>query len=495
MFKFENRLMKIKHEVLTQIALLAKDEKVTIDEIKKIPFKIIPGNIAEYRDTVDHEREVVLERAKLAAGYAPNMGNDILIDLSKKNQIMYVIKSACDKCPTQKFKVTDACRNCIAHKCQSACKFNAISYVNGRAYINPDKCRECGMCSEACPYDAIVDDMRPCKKSCPTGALVSNKQDLSTEITENKCINCGACMASCPFGAIEDKSEIVQVVNELMNNKNLYAVVAPAIIGEFGKDIGYGQIKNGIKALGFKDMFEAACGADAVTIQETDEFIERINKKDMYMTNSCCPAFVSYIEAMFPNQKERISNTVSPMVAEGRYIKNKYKGAKTVFIGPCTAKKKEVIKDKINDAIDYVLTFEELFALFDAFKINLNKFADIIIDDASEVGRGFGMAGGVASAIKSYINEKSEQIEILPVKVSGAEEIKRTLSMAKLGKLQGNFIEGMMCQGGCINGPAKIVSANKAKSIFIKNNKKGTKKTVLSNKELEEFKKINMKIE
>ena len=136
-----------------------------------------------------------------------------------------------------------------------------------------------------------------------------------------------------------------------------------------------------------------------------------------------------------------------------------------------------------------------MFALFDAFKINLNKFADIIIDDASEVGRGFGMAGGVASAIKSYINEKSEQIEILPVKVSGAEEIKRTLSMAKLGKLQGNFIEGMMCQGGCINGPAKIVSANKAKSIFIKNNKKGTKKTVLSNKELEEFKKINMKIE
>ena len=115
MFQFENRLVKLKHDVLTRIAILAKENKVTLDEFKKIPFEMIPGNIPEYRDTVDHERHVVLERVKLATGYAPNLNDDELKDISEEKQIMYVIKTACDRCPTKKFEVTDACRNCIAH--------------------------------------------------------------------------------------------------------------------------------------------------------------------------------------------------------------------------------------------------------------------------------------------------------------------------------------------------------------------------------------------
>lgn len=491
MFKLENRLLNLKHNVLTKIAILAKDNKITLDELKKIPFEIIAGNVPEYRDTVDHERHVVLERVKLAAGYAPNLNDDELKDISEE-QIMYVIKTACDRCPTKKFEVTDACRNCIAHKCQSVCKFGAITYVKGRAYINPNKCKECGMCRDACPYDAIVDDMRPCKKSCPTGAISFSSLDLSSEINEAKCINCGSCMAKCPFGAIEDKSQIVKVVNRLVEKSDTYAIVAPAIAGQFGGNITFGQIKNSIKNLGFKDMIEVACGADAVTIHEANEFVDRMKCGDKYMTNSCCPGFVNYIEKIMPDQKDRISRTVSPMIATGRYIKKIDSNAKVVFIGPCTAKKSEAMQKQLRDSVDYVLTFEELLALLDAFNIDPSKCEDDVVDDASIFGRGFALGGGLIAAIENYMEEKNINTEFKPVKVSGRAGIKKTMIMAKAGKLNGNFIEGMICEGGCINGAGNVVSPNKAKVSFNKVNSTGTKKTVLSDKTLEEYDDINM---
>ncbi|WP_160688520.1 4Fe-4S dicluster domain-containing protein [Clostridium sp. C2-6-12] len=493
MFQFDNQLLRLKHEVLTRVAVLAKENKLNKEELEQIPFAMIQGEIANYRDTVEREREVVLERVKLAAGFKPNGKNaEELINVEEEKQILYVIKAACDRCPTKKFEVTDACRNCIAHKCDSACNFGAISYVDGRAYIDPDKCKECGMCTKACPYNAIVEDMRPCKKSCPTGAVHYNADDFSAEITESQCVNCGACMSACPFGAIEDKSSMVKVVNELMGKENIYAVVAPAITGEFGPKTTYGQVKNAIKALGFNDMLEAACGADAVTVHESNEFIERMENGDSYMTNSCCPGFLSYIEKVMPDQAERISGTVSPMVATGRYIKAKDKAAKVVFIGPCTAKKNEALIDSIKDAVDYVLTFEELVALFDAFEVNPATCEDIVVDEASIFGRNFAVGGGLTAAIENYVQEKGVKVEFKPVKVSGGAEIKKTMTMAKAGKLDGNFIEGMMCEGGCINGAAKIVSAMKAKTPFTKINQQSTIKSVLSNKCLDEYHGINL---
>lgn len=493
MFQFENRLSKLKHDILTRIAVLAKQGNVTREELEKIPYEIIQGDIPKYRDSVQHERDVVLERAKLAAGYLPNgKYNDEVIDISGEKRILYIIKAACDRCPTKKFEVTDACRNCIAHKCQSVCNFGAISYVNGRAHIDKTKCKECGMCKKNCPYDAIAEDMRPCKRSCPTGAISYNKYDLCSEIDESKCISCGACMAACPFGAIEDRSNIVKVVNELMGDKDVYAVVAPAITGQINLNVKYGQVKNAIKKLGFKDMVEAACGADAVTVNESNEFLERMNKGDSYMTNSCCPAFVSYIEKIVPDQAERISGTVSPMVATGRYIKNREKDARVVFIGPCTAKKNECLNDNLKDAVDYVLTFEEFFALLDAFEIDPAECDETVVDDGSILGRGFAIGGGLTSSIENYISEKGIEADFKPVKVSGGAEIKKTMIMAKAGKLNGNFIEGMMCQGGCINGAAKVVPAIKGKVNCVKINAQGYIKSVLSNEVLGEFKDINL---
>ncbi|SFC43351.1 4Fe-4S dicluster domain-containing protein [Clostridium uliginosum] len=492
MFKFENQLVKLKHDVLTNIVKLAKEDKVTKEELQKIPYDMIKGEEPTYRDSVVRERNILLERSKLAAGFFPNGENaDELIDIEEEKQILYVIKNACDMCPTKKFEVTDACRNCIAHKCQSVCNFGAITYVNGKAHIDPDKCKECGMCKKACPYDAIAEDMRPCKKSCPTGALDIN-EDKRAMIKEDKCVNCGACMAACPFGAIEDKSSLVKVVKQITSEQKVYAVVAPAITGQFGMKTTYGQVKNAIKAIGFTDMIEAACGADAVTVHESNEFVERMENGDPYMTNSCCPGFLSYIEKIVPDQAVRISGTVSPMVATARYIKANDKDAKVIFVGPCTAKKTEALRESIKDAVDYVLTFEELLALFEGFGIDPNDCDDIVVDQASIFARGFGAGGGLTGAIENYVKDKGIEADFKPIKVSGGAEIKKTMTMAKIGKLQGNFIEGMMCEGGCINGAAKIAPAIKAKAPFTKINQQSTMKTVLSNEKIKEYEDINL---
>jgi [FeFe] hydrogenase (group B1/B3) len=480
--------------VLTAVAKLAKEDKLTKEEIEKIPYEVIKGDTAMYRCCVYKERAIVLERAKLASCFLAN-GDTIdeeFIDITPDEQIIYVIEAACDKCPINKYSVTDSCRNCIAHRCQKACNFGAISYVAGRAYINQELCKECGMCQKSCPYDAISEVMRPCKRVCPTGALDVNPENRRAMIKEEKCVNCGSCMSACPFGAISDKSLIVPVAKSLTKKDKIYAVVAPAITGQFGTKVSYGQIKNAIKKIGFVDMIEAACGADAVTVHESNEFLERMENEQLYMTNSCCPGFLNYIEKMFPSEKNNISGTVSPMVATGRYIKKIYPEAKVVFIGPCTAKKGEAVKESIKDAVDYVLTFEELVALFEAFEVDIESCDEEIVDDASIFGRGFGSSGGLTAAIENYMKESGIDAEFNSIKVSGGIEIKKIMKLANIGRLNGNFIEGMMCEGGCINGAGTIAPSQRAKGIFNKINVNAKKKTVLSNEIINDYADINL---
>ena len=495
MFQFETELSKIKHEVLTEVAKLAKEDKLTTETIEKIPYEVIKGDKARYRCCVYKERAIVLERAKLASGFLAN-GDNVdgeYIDIRPDEQIMYVIEAACDRCPINRYTVTDSCRNCLAHKCKEACNFGAITYVGGRAYINQELCKECGMCKKSCPYDAISEVMRPCKRVCPTSALSINQEDRRAMINNEECVNCGACMKACPFGAISDKSLIVPVAKRLAKGRKMYAIVAPAITGQFGMKVEYQQIKNAIKKLGFVDMVEAACGADAVTIHETKEFLERMNNGDKYMTNSCCPGFVSYIEKVMPSESERISGTVSPMVATARYIKSKDPEAKVVFIGPCTAKKSEAVKERGNKSTDYVLTFEELLALFSAFDIDVEECSsEEEVNDGSIFGRGFGASGGLTAAIEQYIKEEGLEVDFRPVKISGGQEIKKIMTMARVGKLQGNFVEGMMCEGGCINGAGTLVPSGKAKVTFNKVNIKSNIKSIKENEQLEEYLEIDL---
>ncbi len=487
MISFETGLKKLKHLALKEVALLTKKNRLNKNELEKVTYIIIQGDKAEYRCCVYKERAV------LSAGYLPNKG--VMSDLKEikdKNKIIYVIESVCDKYPIDRYSVTEACRGCIEHKCMEVCPAKAITRVAGRAYINQELCRECGMCKKVCPYNAISEIMRPCKRSCPTGALEINSENKIAMIKDEECINCGACMAGCPFGAISDRSYITEVTRALIDKKKVYAVVAPAVTGQFGQKVTVGQIRDAFGKIGFIDMIEAACGADAVTVYEGNEFALRMAKGDKYMTNSCCPGFMNYIEKKFSDQAERISGTVSPMVAVGRMIKKFDKNALVVFVGPCTAKKSEILRPTIQDAVDYVLTFEEIAALMVAFDIETETCEDMDIEDASVLGRNFAQAGGLTGSIESYIKEKGIEIEFKPIKASGMDEIKKIMTMTKGGRLQGNFIEGMMCEGGCIGGPATMVSINKAKFQLIKFSEQSSIKSVLSNDKLDKFDGINL---
>jgi len=180
------------------------------------------------------------------------------------------------------------------------------------------------------------------------------------------------------------------------------------------------------------------------------------------------------------------------MIATGKYIKKMDEKSKVVFIGPCTAKKSEGVRRSTDGAIDYVITFEELIALFDAFQVDLEGCSEEAVDDASIFGRGYGISGGLTAAIESYIKEAEIETQFKPIKVSGGVEIKKTMRRASIGKLEGNFIEGMMCEGGCINGAGAIVPEKRAKEVFNRSNLKAFKKTVLSNDKLEKYQEINL---
>ncbi len=467
--EFETELKKLKHNVLEEVAVLAKEKRLSKDEIEKIQYKLIDGNKAKYRCCVYKERAVVYQRAQLASGYKPDDNTtNPLEDIQDREEIMYVLSAACDKCTIDRFMVTEACRSCIQHKCMEVCPAGAISKVGGRAHIDQELCKECGLCKKECPYNAIAEVIRPCKKVCPTGALTINPDNRMAMIKQEDCTDCGACMKACPFGAISDKSYITNVAEALGGSGEVYAVVAPAIAGQFGAKVSTGMIWEALRKTGFRDVLEAACGADVVALHEGEELVERLESGEGYMTSSCCPGFVNYIEKKFPDQVPMISGTVSPMIACGRMLKKKSPDALVVFIGPCTAKKSEVQRESLAGAIDYVLTFEEAAALMSAFGVDPESCNHEEPGQASAFGRSFARSGGVKAAVQELLKEKAAELGVNAVSVSGADEVKSAMTLAKMNRTKSKFIEGMMCEGGCAGGAGTILTMRKAKAGLAK---------------------------
>ena len=194
-------LLRIKHQVLYEVAKMAWEGRLE-QHREEIPYKMLPGPKAQFRCCIYREREIIRERVRLAEGLCPS-GKDT------KN-IVQVISSACEGCPIARYVVTDNCQKCMGKACQNSCNFGAISMGHDRAYIDPEKCKECGKCSQACPYNAIADLTRPCKRSCPVDAITMDEDGIVV-IDESKCIQCGACIHSCPFGAIGSKTFLVDV--------------------------------------------------------------------------------------------------------------------------------------------------------------------------------------------------------------------------------------------------------------------------------------------
>lgn len=398
MYADEN-VIKIKHAVLLEVAKAAFAGN--LDEIRDdIPFTLIPGPTPQFRCCIYKEREIIRQRVRLAEGKAPSANDD--------GNIIQVISSACEDCPISSYTVTENCQNCLGKACINACKFGAIEAGRLRSHIDPQKCKECGRCAQACPYNAIAHLKRPCKFSCPVNAITYNEYGISV-IDESKCIRCGKCIHSCPFGAIGSKTYIVDVIDAIKSdNKHVYAMVAPAAEGQFGANITMNSWKKAMQAVGFNGFVEVALGGDMTAAYEADEWLEAYEAGEKKVT-SCCPGFVNMVRKHYPELADKISTTVSPMCAVSRMIKAKDPDAVTVFIGPCVAKKSEVHDQKIEGNADYVLTFSEIRAIMKAKGVQLEA-DDTSYQEGSVYGKRFANSGGVTAAVIESMKEKARML-------------------------------------------------------------------------------------
>ena len=466
MRKFDTKVQHLKYKVLREVARQAWADRL-LETALDIPKMIVPGKEPTMRCCVYKERAILGERVKLA------MGGD------KTNpNVIEVIDIACDECPVGGYEVTDACRGCLAHRCEDVCKRGAISFDRyQRAYIDKSKCVECGACAKVCPYGAIADRKRPCERSCKIKAI-SMKEDKTAFIDNSKCISCGACVYQCPFGAISDKSFILNVIDIIKKSENntkykVYAVIAPSISSQF-QYAKLGQVISGIKALGFHTVVEAALGADMVAYEESRELVEK-----GFLTSSCCPAFVDYVKKQFPDLSQYISHNLSPAAVIAKYIKDTSKDAKVIFIGPCTAKKMEFQKEEVRPYIDSVITFEELQALFDSKDLEIMSMEEDVLDNASYYGRIFARSGGLSDAVAQALKEQGiDNFDLKAVPCDGIEACRVALLKASKRVLDGNFIEGMACSGGCIGGAGCLTHGEKNKAEVDKYGMQAYEKTI-----------------
>nr|MCR4850731.1 4Fe-4S binding protein [Lachnospiraceae bacterium] len=327
------------------------------------------------------------------------------------------------------------------------------------------------------PYTAIISRKRPCENACKIKAIHMN-EDKAAAIDNDKCIACGACVYQCPFGAIMEKSFIldaIDIIKKSNNNKKykVFAVVAPSIASQFTY-AKLGQVVSGLKELGFHKVVEAALGADIVADSESRELVEK-----GFLTSSCCPAFVTYVEKNFPNLVQYVSHNLSPMAAIAKYIKEKTKNSRVIFIGPCTAKKVEFQKEEVRKYVDVVMTFEELQALFDSKDIDITALPEEELDDASYFGRIFARSGGLTEAVSEAIKEHGEtDFKLKACTCDGIEQCKLALLKKNKDMLDANFIEGMACIGGCVNGAGCLTHSEKNRTEVDKYGSEAQEKTI-----------------
>ena len=347
----ETQVRKIRRQIFAEVSRLGfeSDSESLIHDIEAIPYKIVTEEGPQYRDSIYRARAIATERVRLAMGMSLRPTNKPVhltegIEASNISEkyyeppLMQVVPSACAACEDNKFEVSDMCKGCLAHPCAEVCPKGAISMVNGRSYIDQEKCIHCGKCKSVCPYDAISKKERPCARACGVKAIGSDEFGRAKIDTE-KCVSCGMCMVSCPFGAISDKSQIYQLSLALKEKNEIIAEIAPAFVGQFG-DMEPSDVHAALKTLGFSRVYEVALGADIGAVSEAKHYAEKVSTGELpFLLTSCCPSWSMLAKKYFPDMIENISQELTPMVATARSIKLEHPNAKVVFIGPCAAKK------------------------------------------------------------------------------------------------------------------------------------------------------------
>lgn len=478
----------LRKDVFVEVARIAYESDNINDDLESVPYKLSPDENPRFRDSVYRERAVSSERTRLALGLSLRPQNkpvhitsgldEATVDeMYYEPPLMQVIPSACNACEDNVYEVSNLCRGCLAHSCMEVCPRDAITHVDGQAHIDESKCIKCGKCKSACPYDAIGKKVRPCSVACGVKAIESDEYGRAV-INQDKCLSCGMCMVSCPFGAIADKSQIFQLIRCMKNGGEVVAEIAPAYAGQFGKEATPDKIYAALLKLGFSQVYEVALGADIGAVTEAHDYVYHVKTGEKpFLLTSCCPAWSMLAKKQFPEIIDSVSKELTPMVATARSIKKEHPNAKVVFIGPCAAKKLEAMRKTVRSDVDFVITFEELDAMFEARGIDPKTIeSQGHLHDATAAGRGYAVAGGVSKAIENCIHEYYPDVEVQIEHVEGLDECKKVLMLAKAGRKNGYLIEGMGCPGGCVAGAGTLIPVPEAKKDVQQIVKDSTKK-------------------
>lgn len=451
----------LKREILVRLikSFLSDDFE---ENTRLIPYDMRPkGHEVPYRCCIFKEREILRDRTIAGLGCSieetddstllSKLAGDALKREKPDERPLTVLTTACKGCVPSRIYVTDLCQGCVARPCENVCKFGAIKVTDGKSKIDPEKCKNCGMCAQVCPYQAIQKIIVPCENACPVNAISKN-EDGYAQIDFEKCISCGKCAAACPFGAVHEKSQIIDVLKNIKQGKKVVAMVAPAIMGQL--PCTPQQLKQAILQLGFSEVYEVAQGADVTTRTEANEFVERMEKGEEFMTTSCCAGYNELVDKHIPEMKPFRSDTKTPLYYTAEIVKREHPDAVTVFFSPCVAKRREALK---NDNVDYVINYEELGAWFIALKIQVADCASSEFKtQASAEARNYAVTGGVAKAVQTLL---PEEIPAHPVVIDGLnkQNIRDLKKYAKNGMCElGNLIEVMACTGGCLGGNATV---------------------------------------
>ena len=400
--------MIVRHKLLADLVRLWKNDEL-VEKIDRLPIELSPRKSKPLgRCCVHKERAVWRYKTFPLMGLDMTDEHDEVTPLSEyarlalsrpepdKENIMCVIDEACSSCVQINYEITNLCRGCVARSCYMNCPKDAIRFKkNGQAMIDHDTCVSCGICHKSCPYHAIVYIPVPCEESCPVKAISKDEHGIE-HIDESKCIYCGKCMNACPFGAIFEISQTFDVLQRIRKGEKMVAIIAPSILGQFKTSIG--QVYGAFKEIGFTDVIEVAEGAMSTTSNEAHELLEKLEEGQKFMTTSCCPSYIELVEKHIPDMKPYVSTTGSPMYYAARIAKEKHPDAKIVFVGPCVAKRKEVRRD---EAVDYILTFEEIGSILDGLGIQLEQMQEFsVLHTSVREAHGFASIGQVYGAFK-----------------------------------------------------------------------------------------------
>ena len=324
--------------------------------------------------------------------------------------------------------------------------------------LKKSNCKNCYKCIRHCPVKAI---------------RFSGNQ---AHIIGNECILCGQCFVVCPQNAKEIVDETEKVKVFLQSGDPVIVSLAPSFIANYD-GVGINGMRKALKKLGFYDVEETAIGATVVKSE-----YERMLKEDErdVIISSCCHSINLLIQKYFPQALEYLADVVSPMQAHCKDIKSRFPNAKTVFIGPCVAKKDEA--EHYEGIVDAVLTFEELTEWFKSENIVLEKEMD---NDICSRARFFPTTGGI---LKTMAQDTPGYTYLA---LDSVDNCIAALKDIIDGKVHKCFIEMSACVGSCVGGPVmeKYHHASSVKDYIAVSSYAGTKDFEVSQPKAVELKK------